>query len=65
MADREVFIVRVYRRSRIVMAGMVERVADGERRPFHGCGGMCRTLTDFLSLNESADQNQPNRENEE
>ncbi|MCC7549217.1 MAG: hypothetical protein IT532_15780 [Burkholderiales bacterium] len=64
MEDREVFIVRVYRRSGIEIAGIVERVAGGERRPFQGCGGMCSTLADFLSLDEGVDQHQPNRENE-
>ena len=65
MDDREVYVVRVYRLDNAAFAGVVECVQGGEQRAFQDCDGLFRALAGFLSLRESSNQDQSNRENDQ
>lgn len=61
MDDPEVYIVRVYRRNREGLAGLVEAVGSGQRRSFKDAYTLWQSLTDFSSLRRNSLLNEPEK----
>ena len=49
MEELGVYVIRVYRRDALGMAGVVESVASGEQLSFHTTEGLWRALHDLPS----------------
>jgi len=49
MEELGVYVIRVYRRDALGMAGVVESVASGEQLPFHTTEELWRALHDLPS----------------
>jgi hypothetical protein len=62
MDELAVYVVRIYRRDAVGMAGVVESVASGESVPFHTTEELWRALRDLPSPRRSFLEGKPNKE---
>ena len=63
MGDLEVFVIRVYRKDAVELAGVVEQVDGGQEKAFRDATELWRALADFISFGASL-ESKPNQENE-
>lgn len=62
MDEPGVYVVRIYRKERVVMAGVVESVSSGERLPFQSVEQLWHALRDLPSPRPGVDSLNPNEE---
>ncbi len=62
MDELGVYVVRVYRRDAVGMAGVVESVSSGEQAPFHTTDELWRALHDLPSPRRNFPDSKPNEE---
>jgi hypothetical protein len=62
MEELGVYVVRVYRRDAVGMAGVVESVSSGEQAPFHTIEELWRALHDLPSPRRNFPNGKPNEE---
>jgi hypothetical protein len=61
MEELGVYVVRVYRRDAIALAGVVESVASGESLPFHSTEELWGALHDLPSRRRNFLNDQPDK----
>jgi hypothetical protein len=62
MNEPGVYVVRVYRRDRAEISGVVESVVSGEQLPFHSTEELWRALLDLPSPRRAVSPGKPNEE---